>query len=116
MALIHFLSEQLDSKKSIDSLEVPELISILENFEEEEIKINKKTNLKINKIIEAINKLNLKGIPLLVKFIDILKEYGYWQDSYPIIVLTKRYGTQVLDIYVKHDPEAPAFIRKGVDF
>jgi len=117
---LNFLNEYYGSKKPIESLEVNELLEILKNFKKREIQKHKNNEkfqtTKIDKAIETTSKLNLKGISLLTKWIDILKENGYWEDSDPMIELSNRYGSQVFDIYIKHSSEVPVFIRKGVDF
>jgi len=127
MSFSQYLRENFG--KSINSLEVPELLEILKDYKEYQIKNDKKASLffsdedevqkplKIDLEIDETKKLEgLKGIPLLVKFIDLMKKYGMFQDSIPFLELIKRYGDIILDIYVRHDPEAPAFIRKGIDF
>lgn len=128
MSFNQYLKEALS--KNINSIEVNELLEILNNYKEYLIKINKKASLspfddeedktrhplKINLAINETKKLEgLKGIPLLIKFIDIMKKYGMFEDSTPFLELSKRYGSDILDVYVRHDHEAPPFIRKGID-
>ena len=121
MAFINFLKEIFDKQESIESLEVSKLIEILKNYNNiVQTSFNDESKkfytYRVEKSIDEVNKIkNLKGISLLIKFIDILKKYEMFEDSVPILMLRKIYGRQVLDIYARHDPEAPPFIRKGID-
>ena len=111
-------NEYLIEALSLNFINYEELIEIMENFKNNEKK-NLVYNPHISKIIDEMEEQNfskLKGKSLLLAFINLLKKHGLDEDSEPIKEISKRYGSQVIDFYVRSDPEAPAFIRKGVNF
>lgn len=112
---------------SLDSINSDELIYIMNAVKSDEQKDDYNARQKFtaiaeqppntftttNRIIDSIAKLqDLKGIPLLSQFISILKDNGLGQDSEPMRHLLNKYGSQVLDIYVSSDDDAPPFIKK----
>lgn len=112
MSFHQYLKESL----SLDYINKEELIDVMERFrsEPETFDFKEKVN-KIDKVTESLNNIqNVKGIPLLRMFINILHNNGFEQDSMPILTLTKKYGAQILDIYVASDEETPTFMRKGI--
>lgn len=130
MAFLEHLQEFFSSIKSIRNISSKDLIDIMNDFKRYEqnleyrnrkafsmvhADIPEKTFLKINSIIKDINNFkNLKGDKLLIKFIEILKENGYFQNSWPFLKLVQKYGSQVLDLYVtlNRDENIPAFLKK----
>ena len=112
MSFKQYLKESL----SLDNINKEELIDIMNRFRDEPLTYDfKERVIKINKVIESLNNIeNVKGIPLLYLFIKILHRNGFEQDSIPILTLTKKYGSQILDVYMSSDEEAPSFLRKGV--
>jgi len=123
----YYFSEDFESKKKpIESLEVGELVQIMKDYLDYEVEreararraspavydgMKEKNFPSLEKSLQLTKQLSGRGIPLLTQFIDILKSKGLQQDSRPMMELKDRYGSQVLDIYVQHDPESPAFIR-----
>ena len=125
-----FSNFYLNEATSLESINVTELIDIMNTIkskeQEDEDKSRQKftsvaetpppTFIKINRIIDSVSKIkDLTGVRLLSKFISILKDNGFGQDSEPMKYLLDKYGSQVLDIYVSSGEDAPPFLRKGLD-
>lgn len=130
MAFFEYLKESLTSIRSVESITPKDLIDVMNDFKKYEQNLDTanreafpllhsevpgKKFPKIDNIINEINKAqNLKGEELLIKFIEILKENGYFQDSWPFLRLVQKYGSQILDLYVtlNRDENVPFFLKK----
>lgn len=126
-----YLKESLESS-AIQMIQPKELIDLMNRFKAEEQELadrerrasplvfadmEERTFPKIDRIIEELSRIkDLKGNPLLTRFIQVLGANGFGQDSKPIIALTNKYVPRILDVYVSSDDEAPAFLKKGTKF
>lgn len=133
MSFKEYIVEYIGKSKpqsKMDLAVVSDFLDIMNNFKNHEQNLEtsnrktfplffqkepEKTFPKIDRVVNELMKYKrLRGKEAILKFLEILKNNGYFSDSRPVLDLVKKFGSEVLDLYVTitDDEDVPAFLKK----